>query len=125
MARRFASMRFVMAAMGTLAICQIALADVTVDGVVYELKNGKYEPLGGVQIQAFRNGAPLLANPKLSDDKTGIFSFTVKDGAPFDVLFFGDKRVPELTMIAGNHSGQNHVNVRAVYPGAIRKSGEA
>jgi hypothetical protein len=94
------------------AVGSQARADVKVSGVTLEMnKDGTYQPLGGVIIQAYRNGAPLLADPIMSKDKTGEFSFTVKEGEPFDVLFFGGPRVPELTQLAGNPMGKNEVNV--------------
>ena len=101
----------VFATMGLLVCCSIVSAQVSVSGITYSVdRTGQYTPLGSVQIQAYRNQAPLLSKPAKSDPNTGKFSFTISDGDPFDVLFFGIA-VPQLTQLAGVKGKKNEVFV--------------
>ncbi len=85
---------------------------ITVSGVTYSLDNtGKYQPLGNVSIQAYRNMAPILPNPITSDPNKGTFTFKVKEGDPFDVCFHGSKKVPALKSLAGAPGVKNEIHV--------------
>jgi hypothetical protein len=100
----------------SLLLPSAGAAQVTVSGIAFTVDgSGKYQPQPNVQIQAYRNMAPLLSRPVVTDAK-GEFSFTVKEGEPFDVLFYGAKLVPNLTQIAGVKASANRVQVALLDP---------
>lgn len=86
-----------------------------VEGFVFQLKDQNktpdYNPLPDVSIQAYRDGKPLFPNP-IRSDNCGHYLVSVEAGAPFKLVFYGDKeRIPELQQLAGKVGGMDHVEV--------------
>ncbi len=93
----------------------LMFAQTIIEGVSYKLDNGNYSPLAGVGVVAVRDAVgPASAHPVQSDVK-GHFQLSVPLGGPILVLFYGDKRVPQLQQLAGNQT-RNLVHVTLYTP---------
>ncbi len=86
---------------------------VAVSGYTYELAGVNYKGLPNVEIQVFRRGNPIFGRPK-SSGSDGAFNLVVPGPEPFDVVFFGPARLPEIYALAGKNGTTNQLHVTVI-----------
>lgn len=99
-----------------------AFGQVTVSGTTYQLKSSEYQVLPNVQIQVYRNGAYILPEPPRSDNE-GKFEFEVPGSKPFDVVFFGTGKLPEMYTLAGKSGTTDEIHVVVITSVQARRMG--
>jgi hypothetical protein len=106
---RMSAAPLIFAMLFAFSMPDLAKAQVTVSGHVFELTATGYQPVSGVHIQAYRQG-PVLKMPVVTGPLGG-FNFVIADGDPFDVAFASPTLVPELHSLAGKKGTTNDANV--------------
>lgn len=99
--------------LGVAILSNAADPGVVLEGITYHLTSKGYEPLAKVQLVITRDNG-VVTNGE--SDQDGKFHITLKAGTPFVVVFYGEKRVPELQQLAGIPAAHDFVQVTLLSP---------